>query len=303
MTASSASQGNPVTDPNSSPLSPPSGRLAGKVALITGAARGQGRSHALAMAAEGCDIIGIDICHNIPSVPYEMGTHAELEHTRAEVEKLGRTCHIATADVRDVTAMDEAVTAGVQQLGRLDFVIANAGVAPEIKSTWDRTEEEWDAVVDTNVKGTWVTAKVALPHVIAAGNGGCFLAISSMVGLRGAPFSSSYTTSKWAVNGLAKSLSNELGFMDIRANSIHPGNVRTPMIDNEMMRTMLSGGKENATLEDTSEAYSSMNSMNKPWVEPEDISAMVIYLCSDAGRYITGTSLSVDLGGAQKFGI
>ncbi|WP_216692895.1 mycofactocin-coupled SDR family oxidoreductase [Dietzia psychralcaliphila] len=284
---------NPTTTPP---------ELTGKVVLVTGAARGQGRAHCEAYAAAGCDVIALDLCRDIETVPYPMANPADLQATAEAVRALGRRCVTAEVDVRDLAGMREAVDAGVAELGGLDFVVANAGVSPEPSASWERSEEEWDTTLDINLKGTWVTTTVAIPHILATGRGGCVVIISSMVGLRGAPFTASYTTSKWAVRGLAKSLAGELGFSGVRCNSIHPGNVRTPMIENPSMIAMMTGG-EGTTLEDAAETFSGMNQLPEPWVEASAISSMAVYLCSAAGAGITGASIPIDLGGSEKFGL
>ena len=276
--------------------------LDGRVVLVTGAARGQGRAHCEAFAAAGCDVVAIDLCADLDTVPYALGTRAELDATASAVRAAGRRCHTAVADVRDLAAMRAAVDAGVAELGGLDFVVANAGVSPEVRPSWEREEQEWDATLGVNLKGTWVTTTAAIPHVLATGRGGSIVLVSSMVGLRGAPFTASYSTSKWAVRGLAKSLAGELGFSDVRVNSIHPGNVRTPMIDNPAMNALMGGG-EGATLEDAAATYQRMNMLPHPWVEAADIASMAVYLCSDAGCGITGAEIPVDLGGSERFGV
>lgn len=280
----------------------PDGHLNGRVVLVTGAARGQGRAHCEAFASAGCDVIALDLCRDIETVPYPMATGEDLEATADAVRALGRRCVTGTVDVRDMPGMQEAVDAGVAELGGLDFVIANAGVSPQPTASWERTEEEWDSTLDINLKGTWVTTTVAIPHVLATGRGGALVLISSMVGLRGGAFTASYATSKWAVRGLAKALAGELGFSGVRCNSIHPGNVRTPMIDNPSMIEMMTGG-EGTTLEDAADTFSGMNQMPQPWVEASAIASMAVYLCSEAGAGITGASIPVDLGGSEKFGI
>ena len=276
--------------------------LTGRVVLVTGAARGQGRAHCEAFAAAGCDVIALDLCRDIETVPYPMATSADLEATAEAVRALGRRCITGEVDVRDMPGMRQAVDAAVAELGGLDFVVANAGVSPQVGTSWERSEEEWDTTLDINLKGTWVTTTVAIPHILATGRGGSVVLISSMVGLRGGSFSASYGTSKWAVRGLAKALAGELGFSNVRCNSIHPGNVRTPMIDNPSMIAMMSGGK-GTTLEDTANTFAGMNDLPQPWVEPSAIASMAVYLCSDMGAGITGASIPVDLGGSEKFSL
>lgn len=276
--------------------------MTGKVVLVTGAARGQGRAHCEAFAAAGCDVIALDLCRDIETVPYALASPEDLEATAAAVRALGRRCVTGQVDVRDLPGMKDAVDAGVAELGGLDFVVANAGVSPQPTASWERTEEEWDTTLDVNLKGTWVTTTAAIPHILATGRGGAVVLISSMVALRGGSFTASYSTSKWAVRGLAKALAGELGFSDVRCNSIHPGNVRTPMIDNPSMIAMMTGGK-GTTIEDAAETFSGMNQMPQPWVEASAIASMALYLCSDAGAGITGASIPIDLGGSEKFGL
>lgn len=276
--------------------------LTGRVVLVTGAARGQGRAHCEAFAAAGCDVIALDVCRDIETVPYPMADLEDLDATAEAVRSLGRRCVTAVVDVRDLPGMRDAVGAGVAELGGLDFVVANAGVSPEVTASWERTEEEWDTTLDINLKGTWVTTTAAIPHILATGRGGSVVIISSMVGLRGAPFTASYSTSKWAVRGLAKSLAGELGHSGVRCNSIHPGNVRTPMIDNPSMIAMMTGG-QGSRLEDAAETFSGMNQLPQPWVEASAIASMALYLCSEAGAGITGASIPIDLGGSEKFGL
>ena len=286
-----------MTNPAAFPID-----LTGRVVLVTGAARGQGRAHCEAFAAAGCDVIALDLCRDVETVPYPMASPEDLEATAEAVRALGRRCVTSIVDVRDLTGMREAVDAGVAELGGLDFVVANAGVSPQPKASWERSEEEWDTTLDINLKGTWVTTTVAIPHILATGRGGAVILISSMVALRGGAFTSSYATSKWAVRGLAKALAGELGFSDVRCNSIHPGNVRTPMIDNPSMIEMMTGG-QGTTLEDAAETFAGMNQMPQAWVEPSAIASMALYLCSDMGAGITGASIPVDLGGSEKFGL
>lgn len=281
-------------------ITPPD--MTGKVVLVTGAARGQGRAHCEAFAAAGCDVIALDLCRDIETVAYPMADLSELEATAEAVRALGRRCVTGEVDVRDMPGMKAAVDAGVAELGGLDFVLANAGVSPEPTASWERTEEEWDTTLDINLKGTWITTTVAIPHILATGRGGALVLISSMAGLRGVGFMSSYSTSKWAVRGLAKALAGELGFSGVRCNSIHPGNVRTPMIDNPAMIEMMSGGK-GTTLEDAAPTFSGMNQMPEPWVEASAIASMALYLCSDLGAGITGASIPVDLGQSEKTGL
>lgn len=274
--------------------------LTGRVALVTGAARGQGRSHCEALARAGCDIIAVDVCQDIQTVNYPMSRPEDLDATAELVRGLGRRCVTDAVDVRDLDAMRRAVDSAVAELGGLDFVVCNAGVSSPVVSSWERSEQEWDATLDINLKGTWITTKVAIPHILETGRGGSIVVISSMLGLTASANTTSYVSSKWAVRGFAKSLSNEVGPMGIRVNSIHPGNVRTPMIDNEALISQMSGGK-GTTLDDAAAGFGAMNVLQRPWVEPSEISGMVVHLCGPFGAGITGAEIAIDLGGSSKF--
>ena len=274
--------------------------LSGRVALVTGAARGQGRSHCEALARAGCDIIALDVCRDIEPIHYPLARPEDLDATAALVRGLGRRCVIDVVDVRDLEAMRSAVDKAVDELGGLDFVVANAAVSAPAASSWERSEQEWDATLDTNLKGTWITTTVTIPHILQTDRGGSIIVISSMLGLTAAANSTSYVSSKWAVRGFAKALSNEVGPRGIRVNSIHPGNVRTPMIDNEAMISQMTGGT-GKTLDDAAAGLGAMNVMLRPWVEPSEISGMIVHLCGPLGEGVTGAEIAIDLGGSSKF--
>ncbi len=275
------------------------GRLDGKVAFITGAARGQGRSHAVRMAEEGADIIGVDICEQIGSVPYELGTSAELEETQSLVEKLDRRMIIAKADVRDQAQLDQAVADGIGELGRLDIVVANAGIwsqAPFI----DMTDEKYLDMIDVNQHGPYRTAKATVPHLIEQGTGGSIIITSSTAGRKGFANHTHYSSAKHAVVGLMRSLANELAPHFIRVNTIHPSSVYTKMNQNEAMWELFAPGVENPTYDDFGATFTSLNLIPVPWVDPVDISHAVVYLASDESRYVTGIQLPVDAGFHEK---
>src|ERR1700712_3846962 len=208
------------------------GRVAGKVALITGAARGQGRSHAIRLAEEGADIIALDIAESIPSVTrfYPGATEADLAETVRAVEALDRRIVSRKVDVRDYDALKAAVDEGVAELGRIDIVSANAGIFLHSDKTHEVTESDWDDVLDINLKGVWHTVKAVIPHLIAQGTGGSLSSTSSTAGLKGTANVAPYAASKHAVLGLARTLSNELAEPWIRVNTIHPTSVATPMV-------------------------------------------------------------------------
>lgn len=270
------------------------GRLEGKVVFITGVARGQGRAHAIRFASEGADVIGVDLAAPLPdAVPYESATEQDLADTRAEVEKLGRKALLSVVDVRDRAGLAKAVDAGVAELGRLDAVIANAGIC--IPVIWDEiTDEIFDSTMDINVKGVWNTVRVCAPHLIDAG-GGSMTLISSYAGKKVQPLMIPYTTSKHAVTGMTRGLAAELGRHHIRVNSIHPGGVATPMggggMTDAIERTLATNPKLGAMGQTFTE---------KNYAEPEEIAAVAAFLASEEAKMITSEHISVD-GGMQYF--
>lgn len=274
------------------------GKLDGKVAFITGVARGQGRSHALHLAEEGADIIGIDVCHNIESNAYDLASPEELAETVQLVEKLGRRMIATQADVRDFPAVKQAVDAGVAELGRLDIVLANAAIAP--MSFKKRSDEEdvatWREVLDVNLTGAWIACKAGIPHIQAGGRGGAVVMTSSTSGLKGfsgyAGAGGGYTAAKAGMLGLMRSMANALAPESIRVNCVVPTAVNTMMATNPQMTEWIT--------EDPSRAKHMANPMPIGLVEPEDISKAILYLVSDDGRYVTGTALPVDAGFVNK---
>lgn len=270
------------------------GMLDGQVALITGAARGQGRSHALRLAAEGADIIAIDACTPIATAPYAMSTKADLAETVRQVEALDRRAVSRRADVRDLPGLQTAVDEAVTELGRLDIVVANAGIfSVGASDTLDL--QTWQDMVDVNLTGVWLTTKVAVPHVVAGGRGGSVVLISSIAGRKGMAGFAHYVAAKHGVVGLMRTLANELAPHMIRVNSVHPTNVDTPMIQNTATRRLFVDAEE-PTREAFATAATQMNALPVPWVEAEDISSAVLFLTSDMSRYVTGIELPVDAG-------
>ena len=263
------------------------GRVAGKVAFITGAGRGQGRSHAIRLAEEGADIIAVDICKDYDTVGYGMSTEADLAETVKQVEALDRRIVATRADVRDAAALRAAVDDGVAQLGRLDIVSANAGICT-IQS-WDEvTPAVWQDTLDTNLTGVWNTMVAGVPHLIAAG-GGSIIAISSTAGLKGMPYFAPYVAAKYGVVGIAKTMANELARHKIRVNTVHPTGVNTPM-GNGL------GGLNPLIERDPNLGPIYMNTLPVEMVEPRDISNAVLFLASDEAQYVTGLEFTVDAG-------
>jgi SDR family mycofactocin-dependent oxidoreductase len=272
------------------------GRLDGKVAFVTGAARGQGRSHALRMAQEGADIIAIDIEGQIDSVPYAMGTAADMAETVKQVEALDRRIVATKADVRDFEQVKKALDDGVAQLGKLDIVSANAGIF-SYGLMQDITEEQFDDMTDVNLKGVWHAAKAAIPHLRANG-GGSVILTSSTAGINAIPNLGHYVAAKHGVVGLMKTLALELGPDMIRVNSVHPTSVNTDMIQNSATYDLFMPDLPEAerTKENAGPRFQVMNVLPIPWVEPVDISNAVLWLASDESRYVTGLELKVDAG-------
>jgi SDR family mycofactocin-dependent oxidoreductase len=273
------------------------GRVAGKVAFITGAARGQGRSHAIRLAADGADIIAIDLAAPVKSVTaYPLATDEDLAETVKQVEALDRRIIAHKADVRDSKAIKAALDDGVAQLGKLDIVVANAGIF-QPSPTLELGEEEWQETIGINLTGVWNTAKVALPHLIA-NNGGSIILTSSALGLRGAAGSIHYSTAKHGIVGIMRSLALEFAQHNIRVNSLHPTTVNTVMIQNEQVWGLFD--THSPTREAAAPVMQSLNALPVPWVEPVDISNAVLFLASDEARYITGVALPIDAGALLK---
>lgn len=276
------------------------GRVEGKVAFVTGAARGQGRSHAVRLAQEGADIIAVDIAGQIDSVPYPMSTPEDLAETVAQVEALDRRIVAAEADVRDFDAVRQAVDDGVARLGRLDIVAANAGIG-SFGSSEELTEQEWRDMLDVNLTGVWHATKAATPHLRTNG-GGAIVLTSSAAGLMPYGNLSHYVAAKHGVVGLMRALCVELGPDMIRVNTVNPTSVNTDMIHNEATYALFAPDLPAAerTREKLAERFQAMNVLPIPWVEPVDISNAVVFLASDDARYITGVALPVDAGSLWK---
>jgi (+)-trans-carveol dehydrogenase len=274
------------------------GRVAGKVALITGAARGQGRSHAVRLAQEGADIIAVDVCGPVgnsktaipPSTPNDLAETADL------VKGHDRRIVTAEVDVRDYDALKAAVDSGVEQLGRLDIIVANAGIGNEGDILHEITEPAWQVMIDVNLTGVWKTVKAGVPQVLSGGKGGSIVLTSSVGGLKAYPHIGHYAAAKHGVVGLMRTFAVELGQHSIRVNSVHPTTVNTPMFMNESSMKLFRPDLENPGPADVEPVGQLMHTLPIGWVEPMDISNAVLFLASDEARYITGVTLPVDAG-------
>ena len=262
------------------------GRVAGKKVLVTGAARGMGRSHAVRLAQEGADLLLVDICASPAGLEYPLSTPADLRETAELVAAQGRTAVTEVVDVRDAEALKAAVDAGAAELGGLDAAVANAGVLTA--GTWDTTtSEQWRLVVDTNLIGVWNTCAAAIPHLIDAG-GGALVNISSAAGLKGTPLHTPYTAAKHGVVGLSNALANELAAQNIRVNTVHPTGVPTGMAPPSIHQLIVEQRPDLGLL--------FMNALPVTMTEAVDVSNAVLFLISDEARYVTGLQMKVDAG-------
>ncbi|MDV7088940.1 mycofactocin-coupled SDR family oxidoreductase [Rhodococcus opacus] len=272
------------------------GRVDGKVAFITGAARGQGRAHAIRLAEEGADIIAIDVCEDQPDVPYPGATEVDLEQTVKAVEALDRRIVATKADVRDFDALKAAVDNGVDQLGRLDIVVANAGIQSNPHRGEEISEEGWTDMIDVNLSGVWRTCKAAIPHIRAGGRGGSIVMTSSTGGLKAFGNVGHYVAAKHGVVGLARTFAVELAPEWIRVNTVHPTAVPTDLLLNDAYFRLFRPDLENPGRDDMIPPAQALNALPIPWVEPIDIANAVLWLASDEARYVTGIALPVDAG-------
>lgn len=277
------------------------GRVEGKVAFITGAARGQGRSHAVRLAQEGADIIAVDVCKPVSSsseIP--ASTPDDLAQTADLVKGHNRRVVTAEVDVRDFEALRRAVDDGVEQLGRLDIIVANAGIGNG-GNTLDKTSErDWQDMIDVNLSGVWKTVKAGVPHLLSGGRGGSIVLTSSVGGLKAYPHTGHYIAAKHGVVGLMRTFAVELGQHLIRVNSVHPTNVNTPMFMNEGTMKLFRPDLESPGPDDLAVVARMMHVLPVGWVEPADISNAVLFLASDEARYITGLPVTVDAGSMLK---
>lgn len=276
-----------------------SGRLTGKVALITGAARGIGRAQALRFAEEGADIVAIDICRPVEHATTPGAAPADLAETVRAVEALGRRIYASQTDVRDSDELAAAVDAGADALGRLDVICATAGISSAAPAM-ELDPQRWQTMLDVNLTGAWRTCKTGIPWLLAGGRGGSIVLISSIAGLRGLMNVSHYTAAKHGVVGLMKSLAQELAPHRVRVNTIHPANTRTTMIQNSSTMRTFCPDVESPTQEQFETGLRSMHLLPTAFIEPEDIANASLFLASDESRFITGVTLPVDAGHCVK---
>ena len=272
-------------------------RVKGKVAFVTGIARGQGRSHAMRLAEEGADIIGIDLCEDIPqNPPYHGSTEEDLAETVCLIEGLDRRIVVQKGDVRDYDSVKSAVDAGVAEFGRLDIVAANAGIGSKPFTIDVITAAQWDEMIGINLTGVFHACKASIPHIVSGGNGGSMILTSSVTGQKGYANYGHYNAAKHGVLGLMRTLANELGAESIRVNAIMPTQVATDMALNPTIFKLFCPDVENPTEEDFAPISQAMHTLPIPWVQPRDISNALLFLASDEARYITGVALPVDAG-------
>ena len=276
------------------------GRVEGKVAFISGAARGQGRSHAVRLAQEGADIIAVDICGPIDNMAYPASTPEDLAETADLVKALDRRIVTAEVDVRDYDALKAAVDSGVEQLGRLDIIVANAGIGTFGKKLHKIDEKTWQDMIDVNLSGVWHTVKAGVPHIISGEQGGSIVLTGSVGSHKAMAYTGHYIAAKHGVMGLMRSFAVELGQNRIRVNSVHPSQVNTPMTMNEVTFRLFRPDLENPGPDDFAPFSQMTHMLPVPWVEAVDISNAVLFLASDESRYITGVSLPVDAGALLK---
>lgn len=276
------------------------GRVAGKVALVSGAARGQGRSHALRLAEEGADIIAFDVCGPVPSQGNPASTPEDLAETVARIEQLDRRVVSRQVDARDYGAVESIIADGVAELGGLDIAVVNHGITGIPDALHRTSVENWKNVLDTNLTSVWHVARAAVRVFRDQGRGGSIVITSSAAGIRAVPNMGAYVAAKHGLIGLMRALAHENAEQMIRVNSVHPTAVSTPMIHNENTYRIFRPDLPEPTAEDTIAPFRGQNLLPIPWVEPEDVSNGVLFLASDEARYLTGVMLPIDAGNVMR---
>lgn len=271
------------------------GKLDGKVAFITGAARGQGRSHAVRLAAEGADIIAVDVCEPVDTVPYATASPADLAETVRGVEALGRRIVASAVDTRNLAGLTDTVDKAVGELGGLDIIVANAGIFTAARAL-EMSEATWSTMIDINLSGVWKTIRAAAPHVVATGRGGAIVITSSLAALTANENMVHYSAAKAGLVGMMRVLAKELAPHSIRVNTVHPTTVATEMILNDPFYRLFRPDLDAPTRGDFEEAARMLNALPVPAIESCDVTEAVVYLVSDSGRYVTGSMLTIDAG-------
>ena len=269
--------------------------MSNKVAFVTGAARGQGRNHAIRLAREGADIIGVDLCAPVAGAPYAMAESDDLDETVRLVEAEGQRIYARQADVRDSAALAQVLGDGVAEFGRLDIVVANAGIAGSFPIE-DLTDEIWKDMIDINLTGVWNTVKASIRHLRGTGDGGAIVLTSSVAGLKGLPNNAHYAAAKHGGLGIMRSLANELGPEGIRVNAVLPTNVDTTMLLNDAIYRLFLPDQDDPTREEVEPIMRGMHVLDVPYVEVDDVSNAVVFLTGPQSRYVTGVAMPIDAG-------
>jgi (+)-trans-carveol dehydrogenase len=274
-------------------------RFEGQVVLVSGVARGQGRNHAVRFAAEGAQIVGFDLCRDLEHAPYPLATEEDLAETVRLVEQAGGAMHAEVADVRDWDAVKRVAKAGLERFGRIDVVLANAGTYAPMPVQFV-APDSWNETIDVNLTGVFHTVKAGIRSMVERNEGGAVVITSSTAGLKGFYGAPAYNAAKHGVVGLMRSLALELAPNQIRVNSVHPTSVGTPMILNDVFPKLVRMDLPDPGVDDAAEFLRTMQPMDVPWIDPDDVSNVVLFLASDEARYVTGTTLPVDAGALQK---
>lgn len=275
------------------------GALAGRVAVITGGGRGQGRAHAIGLARAGADIALCDLGHDLDTVPYALSSPEDLDETRRLVEAEGRRCRTALVDVRNFTDVLSFVDGTQEEWGSVDIVVANAGIST-IGSIFSMDAEQWSETIDTNLTGVFHTLRAAAPHMRRQ-RWGRMIGISSMMGRSSNPLIPHYAASKWGVIGLVKSVAQEMAAFGVTVNAIAPGNISTPMLHNETLYGLMRPDLASPTRDDVAGPMASLHLQPVPWLEPEEVTAAVLFLCSEGARHMTGAVLDMSAGASARF--